>query len=117
MSSNIRLQAICIFCGNEFTAKTTVTKYCGDNCAKRAYKARKRDEKIGKQVQETRKVITRPIEEIKAKDILTVKDAAQLLNCSMRTVYRLINSGRINGVNLSERMIRLKRSEIDKLLL
>ncbi len=31
MSSNIKLQRICQHCGNEFTAKTTVTQYCGVN--------------------------------------------------------------------------------------
>ena len=46
MSSNIRVQRICQFCGKEFTARTTVTKYCSDVCAKRAYKARKRTEKV-----------------------------------------------------------------------
>ncbi len=46
MSSNIRLPKICQFCGVDFIAKTTVTKYCGDNCAQRAYKKPKREEKI-----------------------------------------------------------------------
>ncbi|MFA6334291.1 MAG: CHC2 zinc finger domain-containing protein [Bacteroidales bacterium] len=30
MGSNIRVQRICQYCGKEFTARTTVTKYCGD---------------------------------------------------------------------------------------
>ena len=38
MSSNIFVQRICEECGNEFTARTTVTRFCGDRCAKRAYK-------------------------------------------------------------------------------
>ena len=46
MSSNIRVPKICQHCGTEFIAKTTVTKFCTDNCAKRAYKVRKRNEKI-----------------------------------------------------------------------
>ena len=46
MSSNIRLQKTCQHCGNRFTAKTTVTQFCSDTCAKRAYKQRKRDAKI-----------------------------------------------------------------------
>src|SRR5690554_6590748 len=29
MSSNIRITRVCQFCGNSFTAKTTVTKFCG----------------------------------------------------------------------------------------
>ena len=44
MSSNIRIQRICQQCKNEFTAKTTVTKYCSDRCSKRAYKARQKAE-------------------------------------------------------------------------
>ena len=46
MSSNIRIPKICEFCNNAFIAKTTTTRYCSDNCFKKAYKARKREEKI-----------------------------------------------------------------------
>lgn len=46
MCSNLYIPKTCKHCGNAFTARTTVTKYCGDSCAKRAYKARKRKEKI-----------------------------------------------------------------------
>ena len=46
MSSNIKVQRICQHCGNEFTARTTTTQYCGDTCAKRAYKARLRAAKV-----------------------------------------------------------------------
>ena len=49
MSSNIAIQRICQHCGKEFTARTTVTQYCSDDCAKRAYKARIKAAKFGKQ--------------------------------------------------------------------
>ena len=38
MASNIKVQKICQQCGKEFTARTTVTRCCGDACAKKAYK-------------------------------------------------------------------------------
>lgn len=116
MSSNIRIQSICEHCGGEFTAKTTVTKYCSDKCAKRAYKDRKRAEKISGSIEKTKRVIVKPIEEVNAKEILTVKDVSLLLNCSIRTTYRLIEERKIKSINLSERMIRVKRSDLDKLL-
>lgn len=116
MSSNIRIKTICQHCGDEFIAKTTVTKYCGDNCAKRAYKARKRTEKIGNSVERTRRIITKPIEEVNAKEVLTVKDVSVLLNCSIRTAYRLIGEKRLKAINLSERMTRVKRSDLDHFL-
>ncbi len=116
MSTNIRVQRICQHCGNDFIARTTVTKYCGDNCAKRAYKVRKRNEKINNSNKETKEIIRKPIEQIKAKEFLTVNETAILLGCSKRTAYRLIEKGTIKAVNLSERMTRVKREELDKLL-
>jgi excisionase family DNA binding protein len=115
MSSNIEVQKICQFCGKEFTAKTTVTKYCGGSCSKRAYKMKLKTSKIERCNNEVKQAKLKPIEEIKAKDFLTVRDAAQLLNCSIRTTYRLIEIGNIKAVNLSQRKTIIKRSDIDKL--
>jgi excisionase family DNA binding protein len=115
MSSNIRLTRICQHCGNEFTAKTTVTQYCSDHCAKRAYKARIKAGKIDKSNSELLSIKQRPIEEVKAKDFLTVPDVAMLLNCSKRTAYYLIKRGNLKAVNISERKTLIKRSDIDKL--
>ncbi len=115
MSSNIRIQRICQYCNSEFTAKTTVTKYCSDTCAKRAYKARKRAEKIESSKKETIATVQKPIHELKAKEFLTVREMSQLLNCSVRTGYRLIKDHKIKAVNLGQRKTIIKRSEIDKL--
>lgn len=115
MSSNIRLQRICQFCGKEFTAKTTVTQYCTDTCAKRGYKLKKRNEKIQKSQNETTEIKAKPIEEIKAKEFLTVNDVVKLLNCSRQTVHNMISQGKIKAVKLSERKTIIKRSEIDKI--
>ncbi len=115
MSTNIKVQRICQYCGTEFTARTTVTQYCGDRCAKLAYKARKKSEKIEVSNVETKKILDKPLEDIKIKEFLTVRDIARLLNCSRPTVYRLISNGRINGINLAQRKTTIPRSEIDKL--
>lgn len=115
MSSNIHVQRICKHCSMEFTARTTVTQYCGDNCAKRAYKERQRTTKIETSKIETEQIKTRPIEELKSKEFLTVRDVSKLLNCSIRTAYRLIGQGNIKAVNLSQRKTLVKRSEIDRL--
>ena len=36
---------ICLFCRKEFEAQKRTTKYCSHQCASRAYKVRKRNEK------------------------------------------------------------------------
>lgn len=115
MSSNIQLQRICEHCGNEFTARTTVTRFCGDNCAKAAYKARKRASKIVRSNEQTLKIINKPIEDIKSKEFLSVRDAAKLLGSSRQMVYDLINTGRIKGINLKIKKTIIPRSEIDRL--
>ena len=115
MSSKIEVQRICQYCEQEFTARTTVTKYCSHKCSQRAYKARKRAEKVKQSNTETTRIKSQPIEQLKAKEFLTVREVAQLLNCSIRSAYYYIESGTISAVNLGQRMTRVKRSEIDKL--
>ncbi|MDA9261766.1 helix-turn-helix domain-containing protein [Flavobacteriales bacterium] len=115
MSSKIEIQRICEYCKNEFIAKTTVTKYCSHKCNQRHYKAKVKEQKIKKSNSETTKVRVQPIEVLKAKEFLTVREVSQLLNCSVRTAYNYIDSGTIKAVNLGQRMIRVKRSEIDNL--
>lgn len=117
MSSNIQLQRICEHCSNEFIARTTVTRYCGGNCAKAAYKARKRSAKIEVSNKQTLKIKIKPIEEIRAKEFLSVRDVAKLLGSSRQMVYDLINSGKINGTNLRIKKTLIPRSEIDKLFI
>jgi len=115
MSSNIQVQRICQHCNNEFTARTTVTKYCSDTCSKRAYKARLKVSKIETSNRQTQQIKNQPIEELKAKEFLTVREVACLLNCSVRSTYYYIESGTIKAVNLGKRITWVKRSEIDKL--
>lgn len=115
MSSNIKVQRVCQHCGNEFTARTTVTRYCSDTCSKRAYKARLKVSKIEASNNETQRKKNQPIEELKAKEFLTVREVARLLNCSVRSAYYYIESGTIKAVNLGQRITRVKRSDIDKL--
>lgn len=115
MSSNIQVQRICQHCGKEFTARTTVTQYCSDDCAKRAYKARLKAGKIEASNKETRQIKNQPIEQLKAKEFLTVREVARLLNCSLRSAYYYIDNGTIKAVNLGQRATRVKRSDIDRL--
>lgn len=115
MSSNIKVQRVCEHCGKEFTARTTVTRTCSDYCAKRLYKQKQRTKKIETSNKETLAIKTKPIEELKAKEFLTVREVATLLSCSIRSVYYYIENGNIEAVNLGQRITRIKRSALDKL--
>jgi len=115
MSSNIKVQRICQHCGNEFTARTTTTLYCSTRCNSAAYKSKIRTGKVEISNEETRRIKTQPTEVLKAKEFLTVRDIATLLNCSVRSVYYYIETGTIRATNLGQRITRVKRSELYKL--
>ena len=114
MSSNIRIRRICEQCGNEFEARTTVTKTCSDNCAKRAYKARQRMAKVAVSNEQTRRIIVKPIEDIRAKENLNIADASKLLGVSRWTIWRAISAGNLYAVKLGRRTL-IRRSDIDRL--
>jgi excisionase family DNA binding protein len=106
---------VCVHCNTSFIAKTTVTKFCSKKCNSAAYKsgltAAKIDAIKGKMIVAK----SLKIEEIKVKDFLTVRDVATLLNCSLRTTYRLIDEGKIPAINFSQRKLTVSRKHIDNM--
>jgi excisionase family DNA binding protein len=115
MSSNIQVQRICQQCNKEFTARTTVTKYCSDKCSKAAYKVRIRLEKIKQSNAETSRIKNQPIEELKAKEFLTVSDVSKLIGCSRQNVYKLINTGKLKATNILKKKTIVRRCDLNKL--
>jgi excisionase family DNA binding protein len=115
MSSNILVQRICKNCNTEFTAKTTVTKYCSKNCNKNAWRRRKQAGKVKKINRVTKKEISIVRVDLKDKEFLSVHDVALLLNCTNRTVYHLIKTEKLQATNLGTRITRIKRANLDKL--
>lgn len=115
MSTNIYIQRFCEYCKEEFTARTTKTKYCSHKCNSRHYKEKIRGVKTSKSNEETTKKITLEAEKINVLDYLTVKEVSVLLRCTEKTVYRNIKNGNIKAINFGERNIRVKRSHIDEL--
>lgn len=115
MSSNIKIQRICQHCNNEFTARTTVTRFCSHRCASAAHKQKVRESKVDVSNKQTQQIKTQSIEILKAKEFLTVRDVATLLNSSIRTVYRMIEQGNIKAVNIAQRKTLIKRADLDKL--
>jgi len=115
MSSNIKIQRICKYCNNEFTARTTVTQYCSDTCSKRAYKARLKVSKIEASNNQTQQIKNQPIEELKAKAFLSIADTCKLIGISRRTVYRMIERGELITGKAGKRTI-IRRSDLEQLL-
>jgi excisionase family DNA binding protein len=119
MSSNLYISKICKHCGNAFTARTTVTKYCGDSCAKKAYKSRKRKEKIqvtltNDMQQQKEVVVSHTLKDVNNKDFLSVTEASQLIGVSRWTIQRMIQQGRLKAVAFGRKRI-VARCQIENL--
>lgn len=114
MSSNIRIKKVCQHCGEDFIAKTTVTKHCGDNCAKRAYKLKKKNEKIEKAPSADEQKIEFRSRGMEKKEFLNIKETSQLLGASRMTIYRQIKNGYLPAIKLGRRTI-IMRSELENL--
>lgn len=117
MSSNIYINRICEYCNIEFIARTTVTRFCSHKCVSANYKARQKLSKVKISNEQTRQIKERPMDEIRSKEFLSVRDVSKLIGCSRQTVYTLINTGIIKGVNIKIKKTIIPRSEIDKLFI
>ncbi len=113
MSSNITVTRVCQHCGREFTARKTTTRYCTHHCARRAYKARIRGQKIEARDRETaRAKLPAGLAE---RHYLSVAQAATLTGLSRWTIARMINRGQLPKGKAGSRTI-LRRADLDRAL-
>ena len=112
MSSNIRIEKVCQYCGTNFIAKTTVTRYCSHSCNKKAYKLEQRNLKISYAEQGIKSFEERQYQPTKNPIYLTVRETSAILKCSTKMIYFLIKTGRLKAINLSVRKTRIKLQDL-----
>ncbi len=116
----MRILKICEYCRNEFVAKTTVTQCCSDACAKRLYNVKKRNGAISRAKLETmvkrepEAFITEgQVRAIQAKEWLTLKEAALLVNVSPLTLRRWVLAGKVRSEKVG-RKHRFRKADLMK---
>lgn len=112
MSTNIKITRICEFCKNEFTARTTKTRYCSLSCNSRGYKALVKQAKITESNKQTEIAKNPLLEVVKSKDFLSVNQASTLLGISRRTIYRIISRGELDIAKFGTRTV-IRRCDLD----
>ena len=117
MGSNIKVQRICEHCGIQFAAQTTTTKYCSTPCNTAAYKIRQKAIKVEQSNKNAQFIISQPLEELKAREFLSVTQVSRLIGCSRQNVYNLINSGKLRATNILLKKTIIKRSDLDELFI
>ncbi len=109
MSSNIKVERICEWCGKTFIAQTTVTRFCSKRCSERSYKERFRQKKMAVSNQET--ATNTANHKWRDKDFLTPTQAAELLGIGRMSIYRYIRNGKIKVVRF-ERKTLISKADI-----
>lgn len=108
MSSNIKIERICEWCGNKFTAQTTVTRFCSKRCAEHSYKERMRQKKVELSNQETSQSHQ---SKHKEKDFLTPTETALFLGVGRTYIYDCINRGKIKVTRIGRKTL-ISRTDI-----
>jgi excisionase family DNA binding protein len=122
MSSNLSLKKVCQHCGNVFTAKTTVTKFCSDDCAKKNYKLRKREEAIlvsNSQTKESLLTKTTNGPErivIDQQELINIRMLSAVSSIGERTLYRLIKDKEFPKVKIGRVLLFHKKTVIDYII-
>ncbi len=124
MCSNIRVIKVCEFCKKEFIAKKTTSQTCSDECAKRFYKLKIKNGKIAQAELET-EIKRKPhsfitadhIKLINAKEYLSLKEAALLLNITPLTLRRWTLSGKVKSQKIGKKHAFKKEYLLSKIFL
>lgn len=130
MSSNIRVKKVCKHCEQPFIAKTTVTQFCSDNCAKRNYKKRAKEKRITLAILETNDQLLKKSREKKQEEIdntttptasiqrewLAVKDISMLLGISKETIFRAVKKKSFPNVRVGRRLLFNKEQVVNFLI-
>lgn len=103
MSSNIKIERICEWCGNRFMAQTTVTRFCSKRCSEHSYKERMRQKKMALSNQETNQC--NPDRKSRDKNFLTPTETAQYIGVCRTYIYDSINRGKIKVTRIGRKTL------------
>lgn len=103
MSSNIKIERICEWCGSKFTAQTTVTRFCSKRCAEHSYKDRMRQKKMSLSNQKTQQIST--VGKVKDKEFFTPSETAIFLGVGRTYIYDSINRGKIKVTRIGRKTL------------
>ena len=121
MSSNIRINRICKYCGEVFVAKTFNTQFCSHSCNSKDYKKREKIRKIEESKEEYKsdlknsKSQSMNMEELKSKIYLSIAEVCLLVGMSDSTIRKFVKEGRLKTIRLGKKHLILK-SQIENLM-
>ena len=121
MSSNIRINKVCQHCNKVFIAKTTVTKFCSDQCAKSNYKKRQKGVKIEVSHADTERQLAESKQQTggvsvnSPAEMVGTSGLSAVTGLSERTIFRLIKDPAFPRVKIGKRLLFKKDAVINYL--
>ena len=112
MTGNFEYKKVCKLCGNTFVAQKSTANYCSKSCASRGYKAEQKEKKRqadGDEIKERNR------QNLLTQEYLSLSNAAALLGISRPTIYKIIANGELKTIRISERIVRIKKSDLEQL--
>ena len=106
--SKLKIPKVCEQCHKPFEAKTITTRFCSNSCASKNGKERKKQEK---ELQEADKMAI-----LQHREFISVNEATILFGISKSTIHRFIKQKLIHSVNLGERLTRINKEELKRLI-
>ena len=112
MRSTIDINKICEWCGKEFIAHKSSTRFCSHHCSGLSYKASKREKHVREQNQRTSELKTTEI--ISSLNYFTPRQFAILLGVGKSSVYRWLAENLISCVRLKGKTL-ISKEILDKM--
>lgn len=114
MKAKNGIKKVCEYCNNQFEASKSTTRYCSHKCNSKALKDAKRKEVIQLTEKLTKqKEVEKLTKDISNQEYLSISDAAVLMGVSRWTIYRYVVDGKIASKRLSERITRIRRTDLE----
>ena len=110
----MEIQRKCQWCGKPFIAHTMVTRYCSKSCNEKAYKEKKRKQRLQEYEERQNEQPMQEVGIVGSKLYLSPAETATLLGISRATIYRHMSTGIIRALQLRGRTI-IRKSDIEKM--
>ena len=114
--SKLKIPKVCEQCHKPFEAKTITTRFCSNSCASKNGNERRKQEKEGQEKEKILEKYADKIAVLQHREFISVSEAVVLFGISKSTIHRFIKQKLIHSVNLGERLTRINKEELKRLI-
>ena len=115
MKQKTTYNKICEFCGKEFSALRITSRFCNVKCNSKAINEQRRLETVKKHNKKADRTRIRKPRKAPNPEYFSISATADVLNISRPTVYKMIETGQLKAIRITDRVVRIKKSDIEQI--